>query len=209
MDIQNFGGNCFRLTTKNASIVIDDNLEELGAKTQLKKGDIALFTSAHGSIKDEVFVLDQPGEFEVSKVSINGIAARSHMDEEGKHSATMFKIITEDIRLLIAGHIYPDLSEEQLEQIGMIDLMIVPVGGNGYTLDGVGALKVIKKVEPKIVIPSHYSGGKVKLSFPVPQTSLEDAIKQLGMDVHEKTEKLKIKSSDIPENSQLIVVEAS
>ncbi len=87
--------------------------------------------------------------------------------------------------------------------------MVVPVGGNGYTLDGVGAFKVIKKVDPKIVIPSHYSGGKVKLSYPVPQTSLDDSIKQLGMEVHEKTEKLKLKNSDLPESSQLIIVEAS
>ncbi len=99
MEIQNFGANCFRLTTKKANIIVDDNLEELKGKSQVKKGDIAIFTSAHGSIdKEDVFVLDQPGEFEVSKVSVNGIAARSHMDEEGKKSATIFKVVTEDIR---------------------------------------------------------------------------------------------------------------
>lgn len=210
MEIQNFGANCFRLTTKKANIIVDDNLEELKGKNQIKKGDIVLFTAAHGAIaKEDNFVLDQPGEFEVSKVSINGIAARSHMDEEGKKSATIFKVVTEDIRVLFVGHIHPDLTEEQLEQIGLIDIMIVPVGGSGYTLDGVGALKVIKKVEPKIVIPSHYSDAKQKLSYPVPQTSLEEAVKQLGMEIHEKTEKLKLKSSDIPEASQLVVVEAS
>lgn len=210
MEIQHYGANCFRLSTKKASVIIDDNLEELGGKKQIKKGDIALFTAAHGNVGEDVtLTVDHPGEFEVSTVSIIGVSARSHMDEEGKKSATIFKVVTEDIRILVAGHIHPDLTEEQLEQIGVIDLMIVPVGGNGYTLDGIGAQKVIKKVEPRIVIPSHYSGGKAKLSYPVPQASLEDAIKQLGMDVAETTDKLKLKSSDIPENSQLFVVEAS
>lgn len=209
MEIQNFGANCFRLTTKKANIIVDDNLEDLGGKSQVKKGDIAIFTTAHGVVdKEDVFVLDQPGEFEVSKVSVNGIAARSHMDEEGKKSATIFKVVTEDVRILFAGHIHPDLSEQQLEQIGLIDIMIVPVGGNGYTLDGIGALKVIKKVEPKIVIPSHYSGEGVKLSYPVTQANLEDAVKQLNMEIHEKVEKLKIKSGDLPESTQLFVLGA-
>jgi hypothetical protein len=33
------------------------------------------------------------------------------------------------------GHIYPELSEDQLEQIGMVDILVVPVGNSGYTLD--------------------------------------------------------------------------
>ena len=49
----------------------------------------------------------------------------------------------------------------------MVDVMFVPVGGNGYTLDGVGALKLIKKVEPKLVVPTHYDDAM--LQFPMPQ----------------------------------------
>jgi len=78
------------------------------------------------------------------------------MDEAG-HNATMFKLIVGDQSVLFTGHIYPELNEAQMEAIGRVDVMVVPVGGNGYTIDPVGALKLIKEVEPKLVIPTHYA----------------------------------------------------
>ncbi len=86
-----------------------------------------------------------PGEYEVSEVSIFGISARAHMDEKGQETATIFKIQFEDLRVAVVGHIHPDLTDDHLEEIGAVDILIVPVGGNGYTLDPIGALQVIKK----------------------------------------------------------------
>ncbi|HEX8763185.1 MAG TPA: MBL fold metallo-hydrolase [Candidatus Saccharimonadales bacterium] len=198
MDIQFHGANCITLSTKQARITIDDNLRELGLKTAVKAGDINLYTGAHDVPPHEPkIIIDQPGEYEVSGVSIYGIAARSHMDEEGKRNATMYKLVNEDLRILVTGHIYPELTEAQLESIGMIDVMIVPTGGNGYTLDPVGALKLIKKVEPKLVIPTHYDDKD--LTFPVPQQPLEEATKVFAMEVREPVAKLKIKSGDLSE----------
>jgi L-ascorbate metabolism protein UlaG (beta-lactamase superfamily) len=155
MDIQFYGANCLTLATKNARVVLDDNLVELGAKSVAKAGDVALFTGVHPAPSQVAkIVIDQPGEYEVSGVSIYGIAARAHMDEANKKTAVMYKLVVDDLRILITGHIYPELSDAQLEMIGTIDVMVVPVGGNGYTLDGVGALKMIKEVEPKLVIPT-------------------------------------------------------
>lgn len=206
MEFQYYGANCVRIITKQASITIDDNLSELGLKSQTKAGDIAVFTGAHGEPGvDTKIVIDQPGEFEVSGVSVVGLPARAHMDEEGAKTATIFKLVTEDIKVLIAGHIYPDLTDQQLETIGLIDIMIVPVGGNGYTLDGTGALKVIKKVEPKLIIPVHYADKNV--SYPVPQQELDTVLHSLGMEAKETVPKLKLKSSDLPEGTQLIVLE--
>jgi L-ascorbate metabolism protein UlaG (beta-lactamase superfamily) len=206
MDIQFYGANCVVLSAKNARVVIDDNLVELGAKSVAKAGDVALFTGAHGvTAQGPKIIIDQPGEYEVSSVSIYGIAARSHMDEESKKSATMYKLVMEDLRILVTGHIYPGLSDDQLEAIGMVDVMIVPVGGNGYTLDNIGALKVIKQVEPKLVIPTHYDTKD--LNFPVPQQPLEEALKVLSMEAREPVTKLKLKASELPEVMQVAVLE--
>lgn len=208
MDIQFYGANCIVLTTKNARIVIDDNLTDLGGKSPAKAGDIALFTGAHGeAAQDSKIVIDHPGEFEVSGVSINAIAVRSHMDEADKQTATMYKLIIDDVRVLVTGHIYPELSDAQMEAVGMVDVMLVPVGGNGYTLDGVGALKVVKEVEPKIVIPTHYAAKD--LHFPVLQQPLEEGLKALGMEPKETTAKLKVKPSEFSDIAQLVVLEQS
>jgi L-ascorbate metabolism protein UlaG (beta-lactamase superfamily) len=205
MEIQFFGANCVRLSTKKANVTVDDNLVELGQKSVTKKDDVALFTSAHGASAEVKLAIDQPGEYEVSDISIQGIAARAHMDEEPQRSATIFKVVADDIRTVITGHIYPDLSDKQLEQLGRVDVLVIPVGGNGYTLDGVGALKVIKEIEPKIVIPTHYQDKTLK--FPVPQAELEDALKGLAMEPFETIAKLKLKASDLADTTRLIVLE--
>lgn len=203
MELQYFGGNCIKITTKHGSVVCDDNLIELGAKSITKPDDILLVTSQNISSANSKLKLDMPGEYEVSGISIKGIAARAHLDAEGKNS-TIFKVIAGDISVGLVGHIYPELNEDQLEQLGQTDVLIVPVGGNGYTLDGIGALKIIRKIEPRIVVPVHYSSQG--LNYPGPQASLEDALKSISMEPADTVDKLKLKPADIPEVTQLIVI---
>lgn len=209
MDIQFYGANCVSLQTKKARVVIDDTLADLGAKSVTKNEDIALFTGPHGEPKaDTKIVIDQPGEYEVGEVSIYGISLRGHMDEASKQNATAYKIISGDIRVVVTGHVYPELSDRQLEAFGTVDVLVVPVGGNGYTTDAAGALKLIKKIEPKIVVVTHYDDSALK--FEVPQQTLDQAVTGLAMEVKETVDKLKLKSSDLTDSqTQLIVVKKS
>lgn len=207
MDLQFYGANCVGLTHKGARIIIDDNLADLGAKSVTKPDDVALFTGIHGAAGPARLTFDSPGEYEVSDISVVGIAARAHIDEEGTNRATMFKLITGDVSILVTGHIYPKLTDDELEAIGIIDLLIVPVGGNGYTVDPVGALKLIKDIEPKLVIPVHYADNT--LNYPVPQQELSNALKELGMEPKETVAKLRVKHSELSDLTQLIILEKS
>jgi L-ascorbate metabolism protein UlaG (beta-lactamase superfamily) len=206
MELQYYGANCLRLSAKKAQIMVDDNLAKLGLKTVTKPADISLRTNKElPQHTDTVFRAEMPGEYEVAGVVIHGIAARAHMDEEGKQNAVIYTIEADDTKVAIIGHIYPELSEAQLEQIGLVDLAVVPVGGNGYTLDGVGALKVIKQIEPKIVIPTHYNDKAIK--YDVPQAELADALKHLGMETSETSAKYKIKPAELSDTARLVVLE--
>jgi L-ascorbate metabolism protein UlaG (beta-lactamase superfamily) len=206
MELQYFGANCVRLSSKKSAIVIDDNLSELGAKPATKPGDIALFTNVHGKpVVETKIILDKPGEYEVADVSVQGIAARAHMDEPNQKTATIYKLIADDVRIAVVGHVYPDLTSSQLESLSTIDVLIIPVGGNGYTLDPVGALKLIKEIEPKLVIPTHYDDKG--LNYEVPQQSLEDALKVISMETRETVPKLKLKAGELGETTQLVVLE--
>jgi L-ascorbate metabolism protein UlaG (beta-lactamase superfamily) len=206
VDLQFHGANCISLSVKGRKIILDDNLAELGAKSITKSEDIALFTNGKNKTPAELF-FDGPGEYEVSDVSVTGISARAHMDEEGKTNATMFKLIAGDQNILVTGHIYPDLSEAQLEKIGVIDILIVPVGGNGYTVDPVGAVKLIRAIEPKIVIPTHYADKA--FNYPVPQQDLENALKEMTMEPKETVSKLRLKATELSDVTQLILLEKS
>lgn len=206
MDIQFYGGNCLVLATNSARIVIDDNLAELGGKSITKAGDVVLFTGVHGQAPADVKLsIGMAGEYEASDISIYGIQARGHVDEDKQRSATMYKLVAKDLRILVTGHIFPKLKESDLERIGTVDVMIVPTGGNGFTLDPTGALELIKEIEPKLVIPTYYDDPK--LTFPVPAQTLDQVLQGLGMEPKERVAKLKLKPADLTDDTQLVILE--
>lgn len=208
MDIQFYGANCVAIANKQVRIVVDDNLAELGGKEVVRDGDVCLYTAAHGTPTHQPqIVIDQPGEYEVSGVTVYGLQARSHIDEPDQMSATMYKIDAPDLRIVAAGHIFPKLTDEELETLGIVDVLIVPVGGNGYTLDGEGAMELIKKIEPKLVVPTHYADPTLK--YPVPQRTLQEALQTMAMEPTETVKKLVLKPADLTDTTRLVVVERS
>jgi L-ascorbate metabolism protein UlaG (beta-lactamase superfamily) len=204
MELSYFGANCLRITTKKAQVIVDDNLQKLGLKSITKPTDISLKTFKEVPDNESRFKVDMPGEYETAGVIIHGVAARAHMDEEGRNNATIYTLEADGTRLAILGHVYPELSEDQLEQIGMVDIVVVPVGNSGYTLDAVGALKLIKQIEPKVVIPTHYADKGI--NYEVPQVEWADALKNLGMEVSETLDKYKYKPADTSDSMRLIVL---
>src|SRR5436853_437946 len=107
MELQYYGANCLRLSAKKAQIVVDDNLAQLGLKAVTKPTDISLRTSKmFPQHPDAAFRADMPGEYEIAGVVIHGIAARGHMDEEGKKSAVIYTVQADDTKVAILGHIY-------------------------------------------------------------------------------------------------------
>jgi L-ascorbate metabolism protein UlaG (beta-lactamase superfamily) len=104
----------------------------------------------------------------------------------------------------VLGHIYPDLSDEQLEQFGLIDILVIPVGGNGYTLDATGATQLIKKMEPKIVIPTHYADSAIK--YEVSQAELQVFLSEMGVSDPERMNSFKAKASELGDKTRVIVL---
>jgi len=205
VELTYYGANCLRINAKKAQIVVDDNLEKLGLKSITKATDICLHTSSQIPAHDCQFEADMPGEYEVSGITIRGIAARAHMDPEDKQSAVIYVLSADDTKIALLGHIHPDLSDAQLEEIGLVDVAVVPVGNSGYTLDGVGALQVIRKMEPKVVIPTHYADKGLK--YEVPQIELAEALKGLAMEPSETVEKYKPNATDLSDSTKLIVLQ--
>lgn len=206
MDIKFFGANVVRLQTKKVGVVIDDNLTSLGQKSITKETDLSIYTSRQdeSKIPKSVFYVDSPGEYEVLNVSIKGIAAQAHIDEPDKKNSIIYRLVINDYKIGVIGHIYSEISDEQLELLGMIDILLIPVGGNGFTLDAAGALKIIKKIGPSIIIPTHYQDKKIK--YEVPQDNLEEVRKVLSMEPAEELEALSLKGREFAEGTKLVVL---
>lgn len=204
MELTFYGANCIKIASKKASLVIDDNLADFGLKPVAGPKDIVLSTGAAKLPDQAHFTIEQPGEYEVSEILIEGIAARSHVDEKGQQSTIMYRVELPDVRIGVTGHIHPDLTETQLEALGTVDILFIPVGGNGFTLDGIGAHKVIKEIEPKVVIPTHYADSKFK--FEVPQVELDEALKLVAMEPAERLDVIKLKNFELGEGTRLVVL---
>jgi L-ascorbate metabolism protein UlaG (beta-lactamase superfamily) len=202
MEITFHGANALTLNAKTAKVIVDPVVP--GQKVNYKKHDIVLLTQDQQvELYEDQILIHTPGEYEAREVSVKGVPARSHMDEDGKHSATMYRVIMNGIRVAVLGHVHPNLTEAQLEELGRVDVVIVPVGGNGYTLDAEGARKVIKEIEPAIVIPTHFADKAIK--YEVPQNELKAFTDEIGAPT-EEVEKLKLKAGDLPEQMEVKII---
>jgi L-ascorbate metabolism protein UlaG (beta-lactamase superfamily) len=104
----------------------------------------------------------------------------------------MYQFEIGTIKGVVIGNIDAKLDDDQLEAIGVVDIVIIPVGGGGYTLDATAAASLVRKLEPKAVIPVHYADDA--LSYEVPQDTLETFTSELGAPVEESVSKYRIKA---------------
>ncbi len=202
------GGNAVVLSTKKSTLVIDPKLSVVGLKDLKVKDQTEVVTEDRFRVNDSDarVVIDGPGEYEVGDFTIRGIAATRHIDTpEQEKLSTIYHIECGDVRLAVLGNIQAKLTEEQYESIGVIDILVLPVGGGGYTLDATSATSIVRSVEPKVVVPVHYAGSG--LTYEVPQDVLETFTKELGAPV-ETASKLKVKAASLlPQSLTVIAVE--
>lgn len=210
-DIEYKGGNGVVITGKKTQVVIDPKLSLVGLKDLSVKEAVELATEPRFATKDPAAKLhiEGPGEYEIGEVSIRGTRATRHIDTSADEPiGTMYRIEIGDVRIAILGNIAPKLSEDQLEEIGVVDILILPVGGNGYTLDAVSAATVARQIDPRVVIPVHYAD--TALQYEVPQDDAEHFIKELSAPVEDMGQKYKIKaSSSIPQVLTIIKIARS
>jgi L-ascorbate metabolism protein UlaG (beta-lactamase superfamily) len=194
-EVEYKGANCVVISSKKASVVTDPKLSLVGLKDANVKDAIELATEARFAVNSDTakLVLEGPGEYGVADFDIRGIAAQRHLDSEADPKAsTMYRIECGDIRAAVIGNVYEKLSEEQLEELGIIDVLIIPVGGSGYTLDATGATTITRQIDPKIVVPVHYADPAI--SYEVPQSEVDVFLSELGAPV-EEAPKLKLKNA--------------
>jgi len=192
-DIEYKGGNTVVIATKKSKLISDPKLSLVGLKDVEPKGMVSLATESRFEVPsaDATLHIEGPGEYEVGDFSIRGISAQRHLDADGLGS-TMYRIEIGEVRIALLGNIGPKLSEEQLEGLGVVDIVIIPVGGGGYTLDATAAATLVRQIDAKVIIPVHYADKA--LSYEVPQDDFEVFHKELGGEV-ESVDKLKVKAA--------------
>lgn len=192
-EIEYKGANSVIISTKKSTLITDPKLSLVGLKDISTKDAVELATEARFATNNENARLniEGPGEYGVGEFDIKGIAAQRHLDSESDpFISTIYRVEVNETRIAILGNIYEKLSEVQLEDIGLVDILILPVGGNGYTLDATGAANLTRSIDPKVVIPVHFA--ETGITYEVPQETLETFVKELGAPM-EESPKFKLK----------------
>ncbi|MEO5691184.1 MAG: MBL fold metallo-hydrolase [Candidatus Saccharimonadales bacterium] len=207
MDISYKGGNCIEIAVKKETVIIDGGLSALGLKDVIGKDAVYLATQkGFNPAKAEGMIVEGPGEYEIRGVSVKGIASVRMVELNDDKKATIYRLVIDGVSFAIVGHVRVPLTEDELEKIGVVDVAIVPVGGNGYTSDGHQATSVIKQLEPKVVIPTHYEDKAI--SYEVPQQPLADFLKEMGAE-HETVLSYKVKNGILPATLTVVEIERS
>jgi len=213
MKITWHGQSCFRLLVKSnigdkITILVDPFDKETGLTPPRGSADIVLITHHHHdhdnlqTVNGTPFVIEGPGEYDVRGVFIRGVYSY-HDNNKGAERGinTIYVIEAEEMKVCHLGDLgQKELADTQLEKIGEIDILMVPIGGI-YTINGEEAVKIINQIEPSVAIPMHYKipGLNIKLE------EVKDFVKEIGVQ-QETTEEYNVKKLDLGEEMKVVVM---
>jgi L-ascorbate metabolism protein UlaG (beta-lactamase superfamily) len=231
MTIQYLNHSSFLIKVKTngnslTKILIDPFDDSIGVKFKSTEADIVLISHMHndhnniagvknmqasdlnndtmGALSDKPFVIKTAGEFEVNGVMIKGI--QSFHDNSGgseRGPNTIFTITINDLTVCHLGDLGHKLDKDQIEKLGSVDALMVPVGGV-FTIGPETAAEVVSQIEPSVVVPMHFKSDKHSDMYADLKT-VEDFKNELGeADVKAKDELTVTKSSS--EETELVVL---
>ena len=224
MIITYHGVDYFKVTFGNTTIAVNPVSKDSKFKNSRFGADITLISlnsPEHNGIETtsrgdkESFLINGPGEYEVSGVFIKGIPAKSKYKSPSttstssgqassgssseEHINTIYTVSLEGMSLCFMGALSEkELKAETKEAIDGVDILFVPIGGDGV-LDSAGAHKLAVQFEPEVIIPSHF--GEVG-----DKNALKAFLKESGSENTKAVDKLTVKKKDLAEMEGEVVV---
>jgi L-ascorbate metabolism protein UlaG (beta-lactamase superfamily) len=148
-------------------------------------------------MREKIFTIDGPGEYEVGGVMIAGVRTYHDKQKGAELGAnTVYVIHMDDVVFCHLGDLGHELTTHQLDEIGNVDVLFIPVGG-GETIGPAQAVSVISQIEPRIVVPMHYAIPGQR-SFDVELAPLEKFTHEIGMKEIVAEDKLSVTSTSLP-----------
>ena len=209
MDITWLGHSCFRIRSKTGIVITDPYSPGLGYELGKLTARIVTVSHQHPGhsyvqgVGGEPKLVTGPGEYEISGVLIIGITT-FHDGEGGKKRGknTVYVMELDEIAVCHLGDLGHVLTTEQLEEIGSVDVLLLPVGGVS-TIDAPKAAQVVRQLEPKVVVPMHYK--TLALSWEL--ESVERFLKEIGVKEVNSQPKLSFTKSSLPLSTQVFLLD--
>jgi len=206
MEITWYGHSCFSFSEDGFQTVIADpyNYEVVGHKPlSVKAGIVTISHQSPGhdhisAVKGNPFLIDGAGEYEVGNVFITGVQTnRKKADQRN----TLFVYQFNDLSIAHMGGIQSLPDQKQIEQLGNINIALIPIGGrNGWNANK--ASELVSMLEPDYLIPMHYATSDSKVDL-VP---LKKFLQEMGADTPQQEDVFKISSHNPPFMDETSVV---
>ena len=209
MDITWLGHSCFKIKGKQVAIITDPFPPDLGYSLGKPAADIVTVSHQHPShsyvsgVDGEPRAVTGPGEYEIGGVLIIGIAA-FHDEERGKQRGknTVYLMEVDGVSVCHLGDLGHVLTAEQVEEIGDVDVLLLPVGGVS-TINAEMAAEVIRQLEPKVVVPMHYKTPAISREL----QPVEKFLKEMGIEHIDSRPRLSVTKSNLPPGTQVFLLE--
>jgi L-ascorbate metabolism protein UlaG (beta-lactamase superfamily) len=211
MEITWYGHSCFRLAERGMATVVCDpyDSETVGYEPLKLRADIV--TSSHdapghnylSAVKGYSHAITGPGEFEIGSVFITGV----QMDGQGKKAEekprnTLYVFDYMGITVAHLGDMHSVPPQNEIEALGTVHIVLVPVGG-GSGLNAAKGAEIVSLLEPNIVIPMHFNTPALK----VPLDRLDKFLKEMGLHEADTLPSLKVTKTSLPEETKLVVLD--
>lgn len=210
MDLTWLGHACFRMRGREGIILTDPPDPKSGhaiPKTEASIVTISHDHSGHASLRSvggEPVVLRGPGEYEVREVLLTGIGT-FHDEDKGatRGRNTVFTIRLDDLVICHLGDLGHELSAADLERLGDVDIVLVPISGADVNLTAAKAAEIVHQLEPRVVVPMSYDPDDKKKDTPFQRLLHELGVKELT-----PVPKLSVTRSSLPENVQVVALDS-
>ncbi len=209
MDISWLGHSCFKIKGSHATVITDPYSPSLGYSLGKPTARIVTVSHQHPGhsyvqgIGGEPRVITGPGEYEISGILIIGIATFHDAEGGGKRGKnTVYLMEVDEVSVCHLGDLGHVLTAEQAEELGNVDILLLPVGGVS-TINAPAAAEVVRRLEPKVVIPMHYKTQALSWELePVGRF-----LKEIGVKEVNSHPKLSFTRTSLPATTQIFLLD--
>jgi L-ascorbate metabolism protein UlaG (beta-lactamase superfamily) len=208
MEITWYGRACFRLKGKEATAITDPCPPATGFVAG--KHDVDLLTISHAHPDHSYtrsisagLTLTRPGEYEFHDLLVTGVRTYHDGSRGAERGENMiFAVEVDGVHICHLGDLGHLLTEEQVAELGPIDVLLVPVGGT-TTVTPAEATEVVSQLSPKLVIPMHFAIDGASTDLMSADTFLHE------MSVEPiRQPKAIVTPSSLPDETQVVLLEA-
>ncbi|MGI6452802.1 MAG: MBL fold metallo-hydrolase [Syntrophomonadaceae bacterium] len=163
MKIRWRGHASFLIETNQYRIISDPFDKNLGYPLVREEADIVTVSHEHYDHNAVETILGNPqiirgtGRFALAGAEITGFPS-FHDKSQGKQRGpnTIYKIVAEGLSVVHLGDLGDILNRQQIDEIGNVDILLIPVGGV-FTINGEEAWELVNLIKPQVTIPMHFN----------------------------------------------------